>query len=133
MAKSLTVVAITGASSGIGAALARHYAASGRTLALIGRHAERLESVAQECRAKGAATEIGIVDVRDRHAIAGWLLSFDARATIDLLIANAGILTGSLEQRTIAALGVPHWQNCAPESGFHAPNEARCGCATRRC
>lgn len=104
MTKSLNVVAITGASSGIGAALARHYAAPGRTLALIGRHAERLESVAQDCRAKGASTEIGIVDVRDRYAIAGWLLSFDARATIDLLIANAGILTGSLEHRTIESL-----------------------------
>ncbi len=104
MTKSLNVVAITGASSGIGAALARHYAAPGRTLALIGRHAERLESVAQDCRAKGASTEIGIVDVRDRYAIASWLLSFDARATIDLLIANAGILTGSLEHRTIESL-----------------------------
>jgi len=39
MTKSLNVVAITGASSCIGAALARYYSAPGRTLALIGRHA----------------------------------------------------------------------------------------------
>ena len=43
MSKAPTVIAITGASSGIGAAVAQYYAAPGRTLALIGRHVERLE------------------------------------------------------------------------------------------
>ena len=47
-------IAITGASNGIGAALARALAGPGRQLALIGRDAARLEAVAAACRAKGA-------------------------------------------------------------------------------
>ena len=104
MSKSPAVIAITGASSGIGAALAQYYAAPGRTLALIGRHAERLQQVARSCRDKGAAVETGMADVRDRYAISEWLLSFDARTPIDLLVANAGILTGSLEDGSIESL-----------------------------
>src|SRR5262245_25275588 len=101
MPKSPDVIAITGASSGIGASLAQHYAAPGRTLALIGRHEERLKQVAQSCHDQGAMTEIGIVDVRDRDAIAGWLLALDGRRPIDLLLANAGILTGALDHEII--------------------------------
>jgi len=104
MVQELKVIAITGASSGIGAALARHYAAPGRTLALVGRHAGRLKSVAEDCSKKGASTEVGLIDVRDRAAIGGWLLSVDASSKIDLLIANAGILTGSLAESTIETL-----------------------------
>ena len=104
MSNTPEIVAITGASSGIGAALAQHYAAPGRTLALIGRHEERLQQVARACRDKGAAAEIGMADVRDRRAIAEWLLAFDARFPIDLLVANAGILAGSLENGSIESL-----------------------------
>jgi short-subunit dehydrogenase len=104
MSRTPTVIAITGASSGIGAALASHYAHPGRTLALIGRHAERLDQVARSCRDKGAAVEMGMADVRDRNAISEWLLAFDARKPIDLLLANAGMLTGSLKDGSIESL-----------------------------
>ena len=104
MSKTPAVIAITGASSGIGAALAQHYAAPGRTLALIGRHAERLDQVAQSCRDKGASVKTGMADVRHREAIGEWLLAFDRRAPIDLLLANAGMLTGSLKEGSIESL-----------------------------
>jgi short-subunit dehydrogenase len=104
MSKQPQVIAITGASSGIGAALAQYYAAPGRTLALIGRHEERLQQVAQSCRDRGAVAETGMADVRDRRAIGEWLVAFDGRAPIDLLVANAGILTGSLEDGSIESL-----------------------------
>jgi len=84
-------VAITGASSGIGAALAHHYAGPAITLSLLARNRERLERVAQDCRARGAVVETAIGDVRDADAMAAWIAACEARARLDLLIANAGI------------------------------------------
>ena len=55
----MPVILITGASSGIGAALARHYAAPGTTLVLNARGPERLEAVAEACRGKGATSRPG--------------------------------------------------------------------------
>ena len=87
-------VLITGASSGIGRGLALAYAAPGIRLALIGRDATRLAAVAAAARAKGAAVETGVVDVRDREAMAAWIGAADATQPFDLAIANAGITTG---------------------------------------
>jgi short-subunit dehydrogenase len=87
-------VLITGGSSGIGRALALRYARDGRSLALFGRDAGRLESVAADCRAKGAQVETIIVDVRDRQAMAARIAEADAREPLDLVVANAGVSTG---------------------------------------
>ena len=87
-------VLVTGASSGIGRALALAYAAPGTRLALLGRDAARLEAVAAAARSKGAAVETGTVDVRDRQAMAQWIAAADARQPFDLAVANAGITTG---------------------------------------
>jgi short-subunit dehydrogenase len=87
-------ILITGASSGIGRAVARAYAEPGRRLTLIGRHAERLAAVAAECNVKGAATETVLLDVRDREAAWRTLRELDAREPFDLVLANAGIATG---------------------------------------
>jgi short-subunit dehydrogenase len=87
-------IIITGASSGIGAALARHYAAQGVTLGLVGRDQARLDAVAAAVRAAGATCEAARLDIRDRGALAGFLTSFDAAHPIDLLVANAGVLDG---------------------------------------
>ena len=87
-------ILITGASSGIGRALALEYAAAGVRLVLVGRDGARLEDVAGQCRARGAEVETGLVDVRDRLAMRDYILAADSRAPLDLLVANAGISTG---------------------------------------
>ncbi|MCX7899016.1 MAG: SDR family NAD(P)-dependent oxidoreductase [Methylocystis sp.] len=86
---------ITGASSGIGRALALAYAKDGASLALAGRDAARLEAAAQACRDAGAAeVTTKIADVRDREKMAQLVAEADAQAPIDLLIANAGVANG---------------------------------------
>jgi NADP-dependent 3-hydroxy acid dehydrogenase YdfG len=87
-------ILITGASSGIGRALAVVYARDGISLSLIGRDRERLEDTAAAARAQGAEVSIGQLDVRDRHAMARWIEAADMRQPFDLVIANAGITTG---------------------------------------
>ena len=71
--KSFTSIVITGASSGIGEALALDYAAPGVALALTGRDRERLDAVAAACRGKGATVAAETIDVVDREALAAWL------------------------------------------------------------
>jgi NADP-dependent 3-hydroxy acid dehydrogenase YdfG len=87
-------ILITGASSGIGSALALEYAAPGVHLALVARNAERLGSVAQAARAKGASVLTGLVDVRDRAAVQFWIHQADDKHPVDLAITGAGIATG---------------------------------------
>jgi NADP-dependent 3-hydroxy acid dehydrogenase YdfG len=87
-------ILITGASSGIGRALAFAYAREGVSLSLIGRDRERLEDTAAAARARGAEVSIGQLDVRDRDAMAHWIEAADMRRPFDLVIANAGITTG---------------------------------------
>lgn len=84
-------VLITGASSGLGAALAARLAAPGVSLALGGRDAARLDHVAAQCRAHGADARSEAVDVRAAGAMAAWVTAADARAPLDLVIACAGI------------------------------------------
>ncbi len=87
-------ILITGASSGIGAALAETYAGSGVRLGLGGRDRARLEAVAEACRRRGATVEAALVDVTDRAAMADWIARADRAAPLDLVIANAGISAG---------------------------------------
>ena len=84
-------ILITGASSGIGAALARHYAGAQTRLALGGRDVQRLEQVVASCRERGATVEPKAIDVTDRPAMRDWILSADSEMPLDLVVANAGI------------------------------------------
>jgi short-subunit dehydrogenase len=88
-------ILITGASSGIGEALALAYARPGAELALTGRNAARLDAVAGACRDAGAATATALIDVTGREAMARWIGEVDAAAPLELVIANAGISAGT--------------------------------------
>ncbi|WP_338324206.1 SDR family NAD(P)-dependent oxidoreductase [Dankookia rubra] len=85
-------VLVTGASSGIGRALALACAAPGVTLHLGGRDAGRLAATAEACAAAGAAALPRVVDVRDQAAMAAWI---GGAGRLDLVIANAGISAGT--------------------------------------
>ena len=87
-------IIITGASSGIGEALALALAAPGVTLGLFGRDAARLDRVTDAVSERGAIVRQGQFDIRDRDALRGFVDGFAAIAPLDLFIANAGILDG---------------------------------------
>lgn len=88
---------LTGASSGIGAALARHYAGAGATLGLVARRGRALD----ELRAQlPTACEIYPLDVRDAAALAGAARDFVGRHGVpQAVIANAGVSVGTLTDR----------------------------------
>jgi short-subunit dehydrogenase len=88
-------IVITGASSGIGEALALSYARDRGCLGLLGRSHGRLEQVAELCRSAGATVSTAAIDVRARSDMEGWLQRFDDENPVDLLIANAGVMAGS--------------------------------------
>ena len=90
-------ILITGASSGIGEALACHYAESGVSLFLSGRNKERLAGVAAACEAQGATVYVSTFDVTDRDQMARWIAGIDREAALDLVVANAGISGGTVD------------------------------------
>lgn len=94
-AGSMDRVFITGASSGIGAALARRYAAQGATLGLVARRRELLEELAA-CLPHPERHRIYALDVTDHVALAAAAQDFiAAHGGCDIVIANAGISHGT--------------------------------------
>jgi short-subunit dehydrogenase len=92
----LTTVFLTGASSGIGEALARLYAARGTTLGLIARRGDLLERLRASL---GTTSETYACDVRDLAAMKSAAEAFVARHGVpDVVIANAGVSYGTLTQ-----------------------------------
>ena len=88
---------ITGASSGIGEALALACAARGDALFLCGRDETRLNAVAEKCRtaSNGRATVTAqVVDVTDADAVERWIGKCNQTAPLERVFANAGVSTG---------------------------------------
>ncbi len=88
-------VFVTGASSGIGEALARHYAARGATLGLAARRGDKLDALVSTL--PGRHTPY-VLDVADAAALQAAAADFNAGGTADVVIANAGISVGTLAQ-----------------------------------
>lgn len=85
-------VLVTGASSGIGAALAEGFAAAGATVGICARRADRLDAVLERCRAHAPESRRWVVDLADTDAVDR--LAADAVAElggVDVLVNNAGI------------------------------------------
>ncbi len=96
-------ILITGASSGIGEALALYYAAPDVTLHLCGRDGLRLSAVAEGCRRKGARVHAAVIDVTAGDAAAEWIDASDGLAPLDLVVANAGVGIGH-DEGSLAAV-----------------------------
>jgi NAD(P)-dependent dehydrogenase (short-subunit alcohol dehydrogenase family) len=94
-------ILITGATSGIGRALALAYARPGAGLALLGRDASRMAAIAEACRAQGAEVRDCLADVRDRAVMSQMIAALDRARPIELAIAGAGITSGLGEGRDV--------------------------------
>jgi short-subunit dehydrogenase len=83
--------AVTGASSGIGAAIARELARAGASVTLVARRRDALEALADELRP--ARTHVAAHDLGDRERACDWIAEAEARlGPIDVLVNNAGAL-----------------------------------------
>jgi NAD(P)-dependent dehydrogenase (short-subunit alcohol dehydrogenase family) len=81
---------ITGGGSGINLAIAKRFAESGATVALIGRTKEKLDAAAEEIRQAGGTASGHPADVREYDALAGAIKSArDAHGEIDLVVCGA--------------------------------------------
>lgn len=90
---------ITGASSGIGAALAREFARRGASLILLARNRQRLQEVSTQCRCLGAGEiRLAEADTTDYAAIDAFARNVDGR--LDYLVLNAGISQRSRAMET---------------------------------
>jgi len=90
------VVFITGASSGIGWALAREFARQGAKVGVLARREERLRELCESIRADGGTCEYAVADAADRLAVHDALRSLKERlGTCNVMIANAGVGTSN--------------------------------------
>jgi short-subunit dehydrogenase len=94
---------VTGASSGIGAAIARELADRGHGVTLVARREDRLRELADELAGRGSHVEVIACDVADSAARSGLFDEVDRRGlTADILVNNAGIGTiGSVTNASV--------------------------------
>jgi NADP-dependent 3-hydroxy acid dehydrogenase YdfG len=101
------VVAITGASSGIGEATARELAGRGATVVVGARRTDRLEKLVAELRAQGATAEFQALDVTNRDSVADFVRFTRERfGKLDVIVNNAGVMPLS----PLEALKVSEWE-----------------------
>jgi NADP-dependent 3-hydroxy acid dehydrogenase YdfG len=100
------IVLITGASSGIGAAIGRELAAAGAKVMLGARRTDRLDKLAEEIRAKGGEAMTRHLDVTDRADVSAFAeAARQAWGRVDVIVNNAGVMPLSL----MASMKVDEW------------------------
>ena len=100
------VILITGASSGIGAGIARELARAGATLVLGARRTERLEALADEIRGEAGGVLTRRLDVTDRADMAAFAAAARQEfGRVDVIVNNAGIMPLS----PMASMKVEEW------------------------
>lgn len=100
------VIAITGASSGIGEAVARHFAKAGAAVMLGARRLHRLEVVADEIRRDGGRVALQRLDVTRREDVEAFVQAAVAQfGRLDVIVNNAGVMPLS----PVADLKVEEW------------------------
>ena len=94
------VIVITGASSGLGEAAARHLSAQGASVVLGARRADRIQALANELTGRGGKTIAKTTDVTDRAQVKALVgAAVQAYGRIDVMINNAGLMPQSLIER----------------------------------
>lgn len=102
------VIAITGASSGIGEATAKLLAENGAKVVLGARRTDKLEKLDEEIHASGGTAEFKAVDVTDREDVKAFIhFAKDKFGRVDVIYNNAGVMPLS----PLNALKVEEWDN----------------------
>lgn len=100
------VILITGASSGIGAGIARELATNGAKLLLGARRVDRLQALAEELERQGAEVAVAALDVTSRASVQQFAdLALERWGRVDVMINNAGVMPLS----PLASLKVDEW------------------------
>jgi len=94
------VAIVTGASRGIGAAVAKALAAQGRHVVCVARNEDKLNEVKAEIEAAGGSAEVRTCDIAEQAGIEALIEAvFDAHGRLDILVNNAGITRDNLLMR----------------------------------
>lgn len=102
------VVVITGGSSGLGEATARHLAAHGATIVLGARRLDRLQAIAADIGAEGGTAMAVATDVTDRNQVQNLVdTAVSEYGRIDVMLNNAGLM----QQSALKRLKVDEWDN----------------------